>query len=144
VTVVTNGVQFQGDDACRVTLEDEDIDLLEESAVRFLGRRGDLTGVELAGGRVLPASLVMFSLSHQPQTALAEQLGCELDEEGYVSVDGEGQTSIEGVYAAGDLTPGLQLTMVAAASGVVAGVGCAQSMFGKKGAPTSPEPAPAV
>ncbi len=144
VTVVTNGVQFQGDDACRVTLEDQDIDLLEESAVRFLGRRGDLTGVELAGGRVLPASMVMFSLSHQPQTALAEQLGCELDEAGYVSVDGGGQTSIDGVYAAGDLTPGLQLTMVAAASGVVAGVGCAQSMFGKKGAPTSPEPAPAV
>ena len=49
-----------------------------------------------------------------------------------------------GVYAAGDVTPGLQLVSVAAASGVVAGVACAHSFFGEKGAPTSPEPAPAT
>lgn len=144
VTVVTNGVQFRGDEGCRTTLADVEIDLLERDVVRFLGERGDLTGVELEGGQVLPASLVMFSLAHQPRTELAAQLGCELDDEGYVRVDAEGQTTVEGVYAAGDMVPGLQLSMVAAASGVVAGVGCAQSMFGEQGAPTSPEPAPAV
>jgi len=144
VTVVTNGVEFQGDDSCRTALGDLDIELLERDVVRFLGTRGDLTGVELEGGQVLPASLVMFSLAHHPRTDLAELLSCELDDAGYVSVDSEGQTSVEGVYAAGDLTPGLQLSMVAAASGVVAGVSCAQSLFGKTGAPTSPEPAPAV
>ena len=51
---------------------------------------------------------------------------------------------VAGVYAAGDLTPGLQLVSVAAASGVVAGVACAHSFFGRQGAPTSPEPAPAT
>jgi thioredoxin reductase len=144
VTVVTNGVEFKGDAGCRATLEDLDIELLERDVVRFVGERGDLQGVELEGGQVLPASLVMFSLAHHPRTELAEMLGCEIDDEGYVRVDGEGQTSVAGVYAAGDLTPGLQLSMVAAASGVVAGVGCAQSLFGQQGAPTSPEPAPAV
>ena len=34
--------------------------------------------------------------------------------------------------------------MVAAASGVVAGVAAAQSFFGTDGAPTSPAPAPAT
>lgn len=144
VTVVTNGGKFQGDESCRRTLADIEVDLIEREAVRFLGTRGDLTGVELKGGQVLPASLVMFSLAHLPRTDLAELLGCEIDDEGYVVVDRQGRTSVEGVYAAGDLTPGLQLSMVAAASGVVAGVGCAQSMFGTKGAPTSPEPAPDV
>lgn len=144
VTVVTDGGHFQGDETCRRTLEDIEVELIERDVVRFLGTRGDLTGVELEGGQVLPASLVMFSLAHRPRTDLAELLGCELDDEGYVVVDGEGQTTVEGVYAAGDLTPGLQLSMVAAASGVVAGVGCAHSMFGTRGAPTSPEPAPDV
>ena len=144
VTVVTNGIGFQGDGRCRTQLADHSITLLERNAVRFVGERGDLRGVELDGGEVLPASLVMFSLSHQPRTELAELLGCALDEEGYVIVDASGETSVPGVYAAGDLTPGLQLSLVAAASGVVAGVAAGQSFFGRQGAPSSPEPAPSV
>jgi len=137
-------MRFRGDDRCRTRLDDHGIPLLEQDAVRFVGERGDLQGVELGDGRVLPASMVMFSVAHSPRTELAEALGCRLDEEGYVAVDEDGQTSVPGVYAAGDLTPGLQLTLVAAASGVVAGVAAAQSFFGTDGAPTSPAPAPAV
>ena len=144
VTVVTNGLRFRGDDGCRTQLADHEITLLEQDAVRFLGERGDLRGVELGDGRVLPASMVMFSVAHSPRTDLAEALGCRLDDEGYVAVDEHGETSVPGVYAAGDLTPGLQLSLVAAASGVVAGVAAAQSFFGTDGAPTSPSPAPAV
>jgi thioredoxin reductase len=143
VTVVTNGMRFQGDDACRTELASHDIDLLERNAVRFLGSRGDLTGVELDGGECLDASMVLFSIKHHPRVDLAVSLGCELDEEGYVAVNSKGLTSVPGVYAAGDVTPGLQLVSVAAGSGVVAGVACAHSFFGEKGAPTSPDPAPA-
>jgi thioredoxin reductase len=143
VTVVTNGVSFQGDEACRVTMADNEVELIEQDAVRFIGDRGDLQGLELQSGRVLPTSLVFFSIAHEPRVDLALSLGCELDDEGYVVVDDEGRTTVEGVYAAGDLTPGLQLVSTASASGVVAGVGVAQSFFGQKGAPTSPDPAPA-
>ena len=142
VTVVTNGHRFEGDDACRTTIAENGNDLVERDAVRFVGERGDLTGLELDDGRVLPTSLVFFSVAHVPRTGLAAALGCELDDEGYVTVDREGQTSVPGVYAAGDLAPGLQLVQVAAATGAVAGVGAAQSLFGKQGAPTSPPPAP--
>lgn len=88
--------------------------------------------------------MVLFSLAHEPRVELARSLGCELDEEGYLAVNSKGLTSVPGVYAAGDLTPGLQLVAVASASGVVAGVACAHSFFGQQGAPTSPEPAPAL
>ena len=143
VTVVTNGRRFQGDEACRVTMADNEVDLVEEDALSFVGSRGHLEGVQLQSGRLLPASLVFFSVAHQPRTALATSLGCELNEEGYVAVDDEGLTSVPGVYACGDLVPGLQLVQVAAAKGTVAGVGAAQSFFGERGAPTSPDPAPA-
>lgn len=144
VTVVTNGIRFQGDESCRSELATHDIDLLEHDAIRFLGTRGDLTGVELEGGQVLEASMVLFSIKHHPRVELATSLGCELDDEGYVAVNEKGLTSVPGVYAAGDLTPGLQLVAVAAASGVVAGVACAHSFFGERGAPSSPDPAPAM
>lgn len=143
VTVVTNGRRFQGDEACRVQMAENEVDLVEEDALAFRGTRGHLEGVQLQSGRLLPASLVFFSVAHTPRVSLAASLGCELDEQGYVAVDGEGLTSVPGVYAAGDLVPGLQLVQVAAAKGAVAGVAAAQSFFGERGAPTSPDPAPA-
>jgi thioredoxin reductase len=142
VTVVTDGHRFAGDEACRATLDGNGISLVEQGAAELVGARGALESVRLDDGRCLPASLVFFSLAHEPQVALATSLGCSLDEDGYVVVDREGQTTVPGVYAAGDLTPGLQLVQVAAASGAVAGVGAAQSFFGTSGAPTSPEPGP--
>jgi thioredoxin reductase len=144
VTVVTNGRRFQGDESCRVRLADNECDLVEENALTFVGPRGALEGVRLQSGRMLPASLVFFSVAHTPRTQLAASLGCEVDGEGYVRVDHEGQTTVPGVYAAGDVVPGLQLVQVAAAKGATAGVACAQSFFGQEGAPTSPRPAPAT
>ena len=142
VTVVTNGRRFQGDESCRVQMADNEVDLIEEDALAFTGSRGNLEGVKLQSGRLLPATLVFFSVAHQPRVSLATALGCELDDEGYVKVDDEGLTSVPGVYAAGDLVPGLQLVQIAAGKGAVAGVGAAQSFFGQRGAPTSPDPAP--
>jgi thioredoxin reductase len=142
VTLVTNGRRFAGDEECRETMAGNGIDLVEEDVVSFEGTRRDLRGLTLQSGRQLPTSLAFFSLEHVPQVDLAVSLGCDLDDEGYVVVDREGQTTVRGVYAAGDITPGLQLVQVAAASGAVAGVGAAQSFFGTTGAPTSPDPAP--
>jgi thioredoxin reductase len=142
VTLVTNGHRFDGDEACRQTLAEQGVELIEQEVAELVGERGDLRELVLQSGRRLPTSLVFFSLAHVPQVDLAVSLGCELDGDGYVAVDEHGETSVRGVYAAGDLTPGLQLVQVAAASGTVAGVEAAQSFFGNRGAPTSPLPAP--
>jgi thioredoxin reductase len=142
VTVVTNGVRFQGDDDCRATMAANGIPLLEQDARALVGTRGQLEGVRLDDDRVLPASLVFFSVAHQPRTGLATSLGCAVHDDGYVAVDDEGRTTVEGVYAAGDVVPGLQLVQVAAAQGAAAGVSVAQSFFGERGAPTSPLPGP--
>ena len=91
---------------------------------------------------MLPCSLAFFSVAHQPRVELARSLGCEIDDEGYVVVNDCGMTSVDGVYAAGDLVPGLQLTAIATAKGVVAGVGCAQSFFGAPTAVLAADPPP--
>jgi thioredoxin reductase len=69
-----------------------------------------------------------FSIAHHPVIGLGEQLGCQRDAQGYLVVDADGATTVPGVYAAGDVTPGLQLVQVAAGSGAIAGVGCALSL----------------
>lgn len=144
VTVVTDGSRFEGDETCRQALERHAVDVLEDDAVELLGARGDLRGVRLRGGAVLPCQLAFFSIAHHPRTDLAVEIGCALTEEGCVEVDREGLTTVAGVYAAGDVTPGMQLVQVAAAKGAVAGVACALSLQGEPPAPGAPAPGPDV
>lgn len=144
VTVVTNGQRFEAGDAQRAALAHHGIHVLEDRAAALLGERGDLRAVRLASGGHLDCRVAFFSIAHHPLTGLAEKLGCELDADGHVTVDEHGQTSVPGVYAAGDLTPGMHLVQVAAAKGAVAGTGCALSLRGEPGAPQAPEPGPDV
>jgi thioredoxin reductase len=137
VTVVTDGRAFEGDAGCRRQLADAAIEVLEDDATELLGPRGGLEGVRLRGAGVLPCGMAFFSIAHEPRTRLAEQLGCRLTGEGCIDVDHEAATSVPGVYAAGDVTPGLQLVQVAAAKGATAGVACAQSLRGEGGMPAS-------
>jgi hypothetical protein len=69
-------------------------------------------------------------------------LASRIDDDGYVAVDGNGETTVPGVYAAGDLSPGMQLVRVAAATVTIAGINAALSLYGEPGSPRSPEPAP--
>jgi thioredoxin reductase len=130
VTVVTDGRRFEGDDRHHRALQAAEVPVLESVATALVGMRGRLESVRLRDGSTLPCTLAFFSIAHHPRTALAESLGCELDEDGHVMVDDEGRTTVAGVYAAGDLVPGLQLVPVASATGVTAGVGCAKSLLG--------------
>lgn len=133
LTVVTDGRPFEGEEHHRKRLSERHVDVVEDEAVELVGGRGDLRGVRLASGDLLTCQLAFFSIAHEPVNALARQLGCQLTEEGCVEVDDEAATTVAGVYAAGDLTPGLQLLQVAAAKGTVAGVACAQSLRGEGG-----------
>lgn len=68
---------------------------------RLVGASGRVTGVELEGGEVIPADIVMVGIGVVPRGALAEQLGLETIN-GAVVVDEFAQTSRPGIVAAGD------------------------------------------
>jgi thioredoxin reductase len=128
VRVITDGRRFEGDEEQRVALAERGVELIEDRAVELLGRRGAMEGVVLASGRQTECTMGFFSIAHKPDTGLARHLGCDLDEEGYIRVDEHQQTSVPGVFAAGDVTPGMQLTNVAVGKGTITGVSCALSL----------------
>ena len=64
----------------------------------------------------------LFILSHLPSNAIFKKAGIELDEKGNIKVNEEHQTSIEGVYAAGDVTGGIFQVVFATAEGARAGI----------------------
>jgi thioredoxin reductase len=128
VTVVAQGTKIDSDDRVKAELASHGIRLCEQDAVELLGPRGALAGVVLQSGEVLDCDYLFFTLPERPVSRLAEALGCRLDGDGHVVVDKNGRTSVDGVYAAGDLTPGEQLIQVAAAEGALAALACIKSL----------------
>jgi thioredoxin reductase (NADPH) len=53
---------------------------------------------------------------------LAAGLGCDLNDDGTVAVDDHGRTSVDGVYAVGDIVPGHNQIPVAMGMGAKAGI----------------------
>ncbi len=143
VTLVTNGEEFEGDRSCEVALHRNGIEVIEERVVEFAVEGQKMLGATVESGRTISATRAFFSIKHEPRNDLARDLGCKLDDMGYVEVGPHGETSIEGVYAAGDLTPGEQLVQTAAAEGAVASIACAMSLRGESAAaPDVPDPGP--
>jgi len=74
---------------------------------------------------------VFISVGEVPQSQLAKDLGVKLDEKGFIIVDSQQRTNIDGVYAAGDITGGLRQVVTACAEGAIAALASTESV-GKK------------
>ena len=142
VILLTDGRTFEGDESCRSALGRHDIEIVEDPVRRIVSEDDAMTGIELEGGQVVDCVKAFFSIGHKPRNDVARRLGCELDDDGYVEIGEHGETSVDGVYAAGDVTPGEQLLQVAAAQGAIAGIACAMSLRGEYPAPGGAPPGP--
>ena len=87
---------------------------------RLVSREQHLEAVELVNGTRVACEL-LFAHPAQHQCELVRTLGVALDEDGCVQVDPMSrQTSVPGMFAAGDLTTRMQAAIAAAASGMQA------------------------
>ena len=72
-----------------------------ERASRFLSQDGRLTGVEISGGAMIPADLVVVGVGLLPNADLAKAAGLQVDNG--IVVNERLETSALDVYAAGDV-----------------------------------------
>lgn len=118
LTVFTGGLEVP-DDVQRV-FRKANIRVEAAPVTRLHAKDGRLENVELSDGRRLPCE-ALFAHPPQKQVELVRALGIELDDDGYVRVDPvKRETSMQGVYASGDLTTRMQGAALAAASGMQA------------------------
>lgn len=97
--------------AARVHIEAADVR-------RLVGSGSQLEAVELSDGRRVPCQALLMH-PPQKQVELVRALGVALDDDGFVKVDPMlRETSIPGIYAAGDLTTRGQAAVLAAAAGM--------------------------
>jgi thioredoxin reductase len=116
--VVFTGGAFELAPETRAPLEAAGIRVETAPVSRLVTQEDRLAGVELATGTTVPCD-VLFAHPPQHQVALVRSLGVALDEEGYVqTIDPMAcETSVSGIYAAGDLTTRMQGAMFGAAAG---------------------------
>jgi thioredoxin reductase len=94
---------------------------IADGVIKWLVVEDDrLRGVELAEGRVVPRSAVFVFPRMVPRDALLTGLGCEKDENGWVTTDASGRTSVFGVWAAGNVTDPRAQVITAAGMGSAA------------------------
>jgi dihydrolipoamide dehydrogenase len=113
------------------------------TGVRFSGatQQGDVVTVELEDGKRLEADLLLVAVGRGP---LTEGLGYEEAgvhvERGFVPTDERLHTNVQGVYAVGDIVPGLQL----AHRGFAQGIFVAEDIAGRNPAPVEDRGIPRV
>jgi thioredoxin reductase len=120
IVICTNGEPADLSTEACTKLDALDIPVLEQPIVCVHSDGDRLRSLELEGGMELDCDHIFFSLGQRPADDLAAQLGCERDDLGYIAIDGRNHTSVRDVYAAGDITPGPQLAITAAAEGAIA------------------------
>ncbi len=86
-----------------------------------------VTGVQLSGGETLAVSGVFAALGVAGSTALARKIGAEVNGNRIV-VDEKMQTTVPGLYAAGDCTGGLLQVAKAVYEGAQAGTEAAKAL----------------
>lgn len=100
-------------------LESAGVHLETAKLLRLGGLAPSLEQVELEDGRLLRCD-ALFARPPQRQPDLVNALGLKLDTMGFVQVDEQQQSSVAGIYVAGDMLTPRQSAVTAASSGMMA------------------------
>ena len=122
-------------DALRDELHKKGIKVLSECQVKSIEKSDSGYSLRLDQVDFIEADLVMYATGRAPNTKGIglEDAGVEMDKNGAIIVDAYSKTSVDSIYAIGDVTDRIQLTPVALAEGMA----LAHTLFGNH--PTSVE-----
>lgn len=119
VTLLLNGAPLEAEFPPEVTVRPEKVDAI-------LGEQ-KVTGVQLAGGDIVELAGVFVALGVAGSTALARKIGAAV-ENGRIVTDEKMQTTVPGLYAAGDCTGGMLQVAKAVYEGALAGSEAAKTL----------------
>jgi len=113
--------------AHNIPLRSEPIESLE-------GANGELTKIVFKSGSDLPRAGLFFSTGCHQASELSKDLGCKRDKKGGVVTDPvTGETSVPGVYVAGDVSRDVLLVAVAIAEGAETAVAINKAFLRRDG-----------
>lgn len=127
--LMTNGLEPDLPDGAAATLDRHGVEIRREPVTRLTGTDGQLERAELAGAGDLPLGALFFHWGSHPSSALGPATGCDCSESGDLLVDSSLETSVAGIYAAGDIVGRPHLATSAVAGGVRAALALHRSLL---------------
>jgi thioredoxin reductase len=116
VVLLTDGPSELAADE-RAALERAGVPIDERPVAAVRGPNGALEEIVFADGATLPREGLLVAAPLGQRSTLAAELGAELTERGTVDIDFVGQTTVPGLYAAGDISALMQQVAGAIADG---------------------------
>ena len=125
VTLIHRRDKLRAQDFLAKQLADNQIPVLWDTEVKEI--RGDerVEEVKLINNKTNDTSMletngVFIAIGYTPAVELAEKLGIEVTEDGYIKHDGKHRTNIPGVYSGGDVEGGFKQIVTASGQGAEA------------------------
>jgi thioredoxin reductase len=118
---------------CRALLQAHGIALREERVGALEGSRGKLSKIVFQDGSSADRDAMFFVTGCKPGSDLYRSLGCRTDDKGGIDADENGETSIKGVFVAGDASRDVLQIAVALGEGVRAAVAINKSLLREDG-----------
>lgn len=128
IVICTNGEKPDMEEELLDQLKLLNIPVIDAAINSVVSKGGEILGIDLEGGMSLDCERLYFAIGQYPADDLGAQLGCKRDDMGRLVIDERNHTSVRNVFAAGDIAPGPQLAIVAAASGAVAAIAIHSSL----------------
>ena len=125
----TNAHDLEIDKKSRAVLAKYNVSIHHEPIVRLRAVNECLAAIELTDQPPQPLDALFFHLGSPLATDIANQLGCKRETGTDLMIDRAHQTTVPGVFAAGDIVGPPYLAVTAAAKGVTAAMGVHRSLL---------------
>jgi thioredoxin reductase (NADPH) len=120
LTLLTLGKEMALTDHDRGLLREGNIEVIEEPIAEVILENEKITAIRLISGKCHYFDTLYSSLGTHVRSSLAVNLHAKMHKNGELFVDRRHQTSIAGLYAAGDMVKGLNQICVAASHAAIA------------------------
>lgn len=84
-------------------MENSKIEIRYQTEIAEISGNGKVEKVKLKNGEELDMQAVFIAVGHSPLSGLAAQVGAELNEKKEIKINRQSETTVPGIYAAGDV-----------------------------------------
>ncbi|HEX2724030.1 MAG TPA: NAD(P)/FAD-dependent oxidoreductase, partial [Gemmatimonadaceae bacterium] len=119
IVICTNGEPADMEPRYLKQLKSLNIPVLEGKVVRISSEKREIRCMDIEDGMPLDCERLYFAIGQYPADDLGAQLNCDRNDNGLIEVDDRNRTSVMNVFAAGDIAPGPQIGIAAAAAGAI-------------------------
>ena len=130
LTIFTDGHSRDWNDEHTSKLLSHSIDVKKDKITSLEGDGDQVKAAVLSSGERVQVDAMFFTIGVERSCMLAEDIGCKVDDKHpNIIVNDHKETSVEGVFAVGDLVPGSQLAITSAADGAIAAIQINKSLL---------------